>query len=795
MRKFLTLLILLVTLSGTAAYAQQMSDKEVIEYLKQAQAAGKTQRQMTTELMRRGVTRQQVERIRDQYLKEQADKQNQTISAPNDTIRRTRTDVQETGEVINERTTPMPVATPTIPIFGHNLFTNANLSFEPNANLATPTNYVLGPGDEVIIDVWGASENTIRQTISPDGNIQISGLGPISLSGMTIQAADRFLRNELSKIYSGPDTQVKLTLGNIRSIQINIMGEVTVPGTYTLSAFSSVFHALYRAGGVNDIGSLRSIKVVRNGRTIADLDVYSFIMKGKMNDDVRLLEGDVIIVEPYKSLVSIEGKVKRPMYYELKSDETFKTLLDYAGGFTGDAYKQSVRLIRKTGREHQIFNIDEVDYSVFRMEDGDEISVDSVLNRYENRIEIRGAVFREGIYQLDGQTNTVKALIKKADGLRENAFLNRAILTREKDNLDHEIISIDLNALLNGSVPDIPLKKNDVLYIPSIQGLKEMETVTIHGEVNIPGTYAYAENMTVEDLIIVSGGLLEDASTVKVDITRRIKDPSSTLYSKEVGKTYTIDITDNFKVGDETFHLEPYDEVYIRKSPAYRAQQNVTIGGEVLFGGNYALQSKNERISSLIQRSGGLTPEAYIKGARLIRTRTEEEKMREMDMLKMARRATGNDSIDVSILNVSNTYPVGIDLEQALRNPNSDYDLVLRDGDVVYIPEYINTIKISGAVMYPNTVLYQKDENLKYYINQAGGFGSNARKHKVYVVNLNGKASKLRLHSRKQIEPGSEIIVPEKDKSNRASLPEMISIGTMTASMAAVIASIIRLFK
>ena len=787
MRKFLTLFILLMTLSGTGAYAQQMSDKEVIEYLKQAQASGKTQQEMTTELMRRGVTRQQVERIRNQYLKEQAENQNQFQNI-NDTIQnRTRATTENITEHI--------ATSSAIKIFGHNLFTNANLTFEPNANLATPTNYILGPGDEVIIDVWGASENTIRQTISPDGNIQISGLGPVFLSGMTIQSANRLLRNELSKIYSGPDTQVKLTLGNIRSIQINIMGEVAVPGTYTLSAFSSVFHALYRAGGVNDIGSLRSIKVVREGRTIADLDVYSFIMNGKMNDDVRLQEGDVIIVEPYKSLVSIQGKVKRPMLYELKSDETFKTLLDYAGGFTGDAYKQSVRLIRKTGREYQVFNIDDVDYSVFRMEDGDEISVESILGRYENRVEIRGAVFRNGIYQLDGQVNTVKALIKKADGLRENAFLNRAILTREKDNLDHEIISIDLNALLNGSAPDIPLRKNDVLYIPSIQGLKEAETVTIHGEVNNPGTYAYAEKMTVEDLVILSGGLLEDASTVKVDITRRIKNPSSKSYSKEVGKTYTIDITNDFNVGNETFHLEPFDEVYIRKSPSYKVQQNVTIGGEVLFGGNYALQSKAERISSIIKRAGGLTPEAYTKGARLIRKKTEEEKMRERDMLLMARNKTGNDSIDVSTLNISNTYPVGIDLEKALKNPNSDYDVVLRDSDFIYIPEYINTVKISGAVMHPNTVLYQKNENVQYYINQAGGFGDNARKHKVFVVNLNGKASKLRLHSRKQLEPGCEIIVPTKDKSNKLTLAEMMSIGTMTASMAAVIASIIHLFK
>ena len=785
MRKTLILFIFSITLS-TLVYAQQMTDSQVVAYLKDAKAEGKSQSQITMELMRRGVTQQQVERIRDQYLSDQDNASNNS---------------NDEDRVREEAVESIPQAIDTASqIYGHNLFTNKNLTFEPNSNLATPENYTLGPGDEVIIDIWGANENTIRQTISPDGNIQISGLGPVYLSGMTIKEANRFLQRELSKIYSGIDgndssTQVKLTLGNIRTIQINIMGEVELAGTYMLSAFSTVFHALYRAGGINEIGTLRSIKVNRYGRTIADLDIYDLIMKGKMNDGIRLQEGDVINVSTYLSLVRIGGKVKRPMIYEMKPTETLKNILDYAGGFTGDAYKQSVRVIRKTGREYQVFTVDEMDYGVFKLEDGDEISVESILDRYENRVEIRGAIYRSGIYQLDGQVNTVKSLIKKADGLRGDAFMNRAVLNREKDNFDHEIIAVDLAGIMNGTQPDIPLMKNDVLYIPSIQNLKERQTVTIHGRVSSAGTYSYAENMTVEDLVVMAGGLLEDAATVKVDITRRIKDTKSSTYSKEIGKTFTVDLSNNFEVGKESFVLEPFDQVYIRKSPTYQEQQNVTITGEVLFGGTYALQNKTERISSLIERAGGLTPEAYAKGARLMRVRSQEEAKREQDLLKLARRTTDKDSIEVSSLELSTTYSVGLDLEKAIKNPNSDFDLVLKDGDVLYIPEYINTIKVTGAVMYPNTVLYEKGKDLSYYLNQAGGFNNNARKRKVFVVNLNGKASKLSLHSKQAIEPGSEIVVPTKEKKDRSTMAEIMTMASLSASLAAVVASIVRLVK
>ena len=816
MRRLITLFFLIFVLSGVAM-AQQMSDDQVIQYVKEANKSGKSQKQITTELLRRGVTKEQVSRIQQKYS-ESNTVSNKSNEMPSQLRQRTlvddgggqrrTTDYSEVGmldETVGGRVDNRADNTATTDnasqIFGHDVFTNRNLTFEPSINLATPVDYRLGPGDEVIIDVWGASENTIRQSISPEGTIQVSGLGPVQLSGMTVKDANAYLQREFSKIYSGisgsePTSQIKLTLGDIRTIQINIMGEVAVPGTYTLSSFSSVFHALYRAGGVNKIGSLRSIKVVRNGKTIADLDVYDYLMKGKMKDDIRLQEGDVIIVNSYESLVRIAGKVKRPMFYEMKPTETVATILNYAGGFTGDAYKKAVRIIRKSGREHQVYNVDEMDYSVFRLDDGDSISVDAVLKRFENRVEIRGAVYRSGLYELSGTVNTVKQLIKKAEGLRGDAFLNRALLDRENEDLSHEVIAVDLGGLLKGTVADIPLQKNDILYIPSIHDLKEEETISIHGEVANPGTFLFSKNMTIEDLLVQSGGLLEAAATTKVDITRRIKDPKSTSFSSVLGKTYSFDIKDGLVVGGEgDFHLEPFDEVYVRKSPAYRKQQNVVVAGEVLFGGNYALVKKNERLSDLISKAGGITPDAYVKGARLIRKMTEEEQRRQADAVRMARMGEGKDSISVEKLNISDTYTVGINLEKAISNPGSDFDLVLREGDVLFIPEYINTVKISGAVMYPNTVLYKRGESLRYYINQAGGYGNLAKKKKAYVVYMNGTVSRLKSRDKKAIEPGCEIIVPSKEEKKRMSTAEILGMGSTTASIAAMIATMVNLFK
>lgn len=854
MRRFILLCLLMFTVSSVV-FAQRMTDEQVIQYVQEAQQAGKSQQQMSIELMKRGVTKEQIQRIQSEYsgkanvttgtggekaadsrlrtpkkyenknknisqensTLENSNSKKQTIKglrAKNDQQRDEKEMEQEFGWDGNEQTDYLEYdnflgkekkekkGDPTQQIFGHNIFDNENLTFEPNINVATPNNYCLGAGDEVIIDVWGVSQKTIREIISPEGTVQIENLGPVYLSGKTVKEANDYLKNEFAKIYAGvtgetPNTQIKLTLGEIRSIQVNVMGEVVVPGTYTLSSFASVFHALYWAGGVNKIGSLRSIKVIRDGETVADVDIYDFIMEGRLKDDIRLQDGDVILVNPYQTLVQILGKVKRPMYYEMKPTETIATLLKYAGGFTGDAYKKAIRLVRKSGREHQIFNIDEMDYSVFRVEDGDVLMVDSVLDRFENRVEVRGAVYREGLYQLSGEVNTVKQLIKKAEGVRGDAFLNRAVISREYDDLTREMIAIDLKGLLNGVVADIPLQKNDILFIPSVQDLREETTVAIHGEVADPGTYLYADKMTVEDLILQAGGLLEAAATTRVEVSRRVKDPKSTVFSGTIGQNFSFDLKDGLLVGEGSgsFHLEPFDEVYIRKSPAYHRQQTVTVAGEVLFSGNYALSKKNERLSDLITKAGGISSDAYAKGARLLRKMSEEELRRKEDVLRMAQMTSGGDSISVKKLDLSDTYSVGINLEKALQNPGSDYDMVLREGDMLYVPEYVSTVKISGAVMYPNTVLYKAGEGWKYYVNQAGGFGNDARKRRAYVVHMNGTVSRLKSGGAKEIEPGCEIIVPSKDPKKKMSPAEIIGMGTSAASLATMIATLVNLFK
>ena len=812
------------------ALAQSMTDQQVIEYTRQQMAAGVSEREIATQLLRRGVTMEQVNRIRNKINLENNQNGNQVRNNNNqqgnqNTIRR-QVNGQESnqnpvrrqgqgnigtlplnqnqgfqeGDVLDGDIYYEPIYTLSDSIYGHSLFTNPDLTFEPSLNIATPTNYRLGPGDEVVINIWGASENTIRETISPEGSIQVSGLGPVHLNGMTVRDANTYLQKEFAKIYSGiggqnPSSQIQLTLGNIRTIQINVVGEVSTPGTYMLSAFSSVFHALYRAGGVNDIGSLRTIKVVRNGRTIANIDVYDILMKGKLTDDIKLQEGDVIKVDAYKNLVKVEGKVRRPMYYEMKDSETLQSLLAYAGGFTGDAYKKSIRIIRKSGGLHSIQTINEMDYGTFVMNDADLITVDAALDRIENRIEIRGAVYRPGVYQLDGTVNTVKALISKADGLMDEAFTSRVLLDREKDDLTHEMLSIDLNALMNGSVPDIALKKNDLLYIPSKMDLMEDQNVSINGEVINPGTYLFSEGMTVEDLIVLAGGLKEAAATTKVEIARRIKEPMSQTSSNVLGRSYTIDLSEGLlKNNNKDFVLEPFDQVYIRRSPSYREQANVTIQGEVLFGGVYALQSKNERLSTLVERAGGVTSDAYLKGARLTREMTEDELMRRQDVLELNSSSVG-DSLNLSTEDLKTTYSVGIDLEEALRNKGGYADIVLREGDIIYVPEMNNTVKISGTVMYPNTVTYKNGASLSYYINQAGGYGDRAKKSKVYVVYANGNVGKVKRFGGSKIEPGCEIIVPSKPEKTGSNLAQTMTMASTITSMAAMIATLFRAFK
>jgi protein involved in polysaccharide export with SLBB domain len=778
-----------------------MTDQQVLEYVKQGMSEGKDQRQMATELARRGVTREQAERVKKLYEQEQGVSTSKMSGTEQNEARlREATQEESTTSVLENPQPDSRELAQENQVFGRNIFNTRNLTFEPSVNLATPPNYRLGPGDEVIIDIWGTSQNTIRQQISPDGTINIEKIGPVSLSGMTVSEANEYLKRVLGKTYSGLDApdgtlEIRLTLGNARTIQINVMGEVIQPGTYALSSFSTVFHALYRAGGVNEIGSLRNVQVTRNGKTVAKVDVYDFIMKGKTQDDIRLQEGDVIIVPAYEALVQISGNVKRPMKFEMKKNETLATLINYAGGFSADAYTRSLRVVRQNGEEYEINTVKEIDYSAYPMRNGDVVTAEAILNRFTNKLEVRGAVYRPGIYQLNGEINTVRALVNEAKGLMGDAFTNRAVLQREREDLTTEIISVDVRSIMAGTSPDIPLQKNDILYIPSIHDLEDRGDVAIFGEVAKPDSYSYSDNMTLEDLIIRAGGLRESASTVRVDVSRRIKDPKSTHSTDSIGQMFTFALKDGFVIdGEQGFTLQPYDQVFVRRSPGYQAQQNVQVTGEVIFGGTYAMTTTEERLSDLVKKAGGATPKAYLHGAKLIRVANDEEKKRMRDVINLMNRQFGEAMMDSLGIRVEDTFSVGIDLEKAMAQPGSEYDLVLREGDVLSVPKLNNTVKVNGAVMMPNTVGYLSDKNANYYLDQAGGYALNAKKSKKFVIYMNGQVARIKGRSKDKIEPGCEIIVPSK-KNKRINVGEILGYASSFGSLATMFATISNLIK
>lgn len=806
-------------LSAAIPSAAQMTDEAVVSYVKEGIAGGKSQDQLIKELLARGVTKEQAQRIqaamqgkgisgatRDAGVQERARRMSGTMSGTNESAVGLISDqltampdtlfkegkvkvIERNGEkyILQEQTDSTHLQ-----VFGHNIFSNPELTFAPNENLATPENYRLGPGDEVIIDIWGTNQNTIRQTISPDGFINVEGIGLLYLGGMSVKEADRYVRKQLNRIYpvDGEDagSEIKVTLGALRTIQVNVMGEVKVPGTYFLSSLSSVYHALYRAGGFTELGSLRNIELVRNGKKIADIDVYDFIVKGQTGGDIILQDGDIVLVPTYEMIVDMAGKVKRPMKYELKNGESIDDALGFAGGFKGDAYTENVNVIRRNGREYQVYTVMKDEYPSFAMMDSDSLTVGSILDRYENRLEVKGAVYRPGVYQLSDKVNTVSELVDIADGLRGDAFTNRAIIHRERKDYTLETIAVDLAGIMNGTVPDVDLQENDVLYISSIHDLNDLGTITVRGEVARPGDFVFTDNMTVEDAIIQAGGLLESASLAKVDVTRRLKDPYSSELSDTLSRVYTFAIKEDFAVtGSGDFVLQPYDQIYVRKSPIYEKQSNVTISGEVIFPGEYSLTRRSERLSDLVEKAGGVNQWAYVKGARLSRLMNDDERERLLSTLDVL--DSGRDSLSVSQLETDSRYYVGIDLQAALTNPGSDIDLVLREGDILNVPQFINTVKISGNVMYPNTVTYVDGMTVRDYVRQAGGYGYKAKRSRAYVVYMNGKVDRARQLSSTVVEPGCEIVVPNK-KIKDGQLEKFLSVATTSSSIATMLATV-----
>ena len=788
--------MLVVLVFGWGYARAQMTDAEVIEAAKAAHAQGMGQQEIVAMLVQKGVTEEQVLRIKENYERERAA---ETEGQASNVV-----DFRERGNAMVASTTEnaAPASENASAVFGRELFNNSRLTFVPNLNIPTPSDYKLGPGDEVIIDIWGNSQISIRQFISPEGCIVVDNIGPIYLNGKNIKEAGEYLRHAFGRIYSDlvseePRTFLRVTLGEIRSIQVNIMGEVTMPGTYTLSSLATLFHALYAAGGVGESGSLRNVIVYRGGKKLVVTDVYKFIMDGDDSCNITLQDGDNISVPPYEEIVSITGQVKRPMRYELKEGESLEQLLMYAGGFRSNAYKKNVNITRQGDTELEMYTIDKEDFSSFILADGDMVSVGVILDKYANRVNISGAVFRPGAYALNERIQTVKQLIDVAEGITEEAFLNRVILYREKEDLTREMLAIDLGKLLRGETEDIVLRKNDNLYIPSKNALREEYNVTIHGAVKNPQTYPFVENMTLEDVVIYAGGLLESASEMRIDVSRRIKDPKSTELSPVEAQLFSFPLKDGLMIdGVKDFVLQPFDEVYVRRSPGYREQQNVRVEGEVLYPGAYAKETTNERISDVIRRAGGTTDKAYVKGVRLMRKMNADELARVQTVLDVAKNSMRDSTTGLdSTMLIDQYYFVGIDMEEALKNPGGEQDLVLREGDVIQVPNYINTVKISGEVLFPNAVTYEKKMKLKDYIANAGGWGMMAKKRKVFVVYQNGTVA-IRKRGMPKIEPGCEIIVPRKpERKNRMGLPEIMSLTSSTTSIAAMVTSILNSTK
>ena len=814
-RRIFSFALIVAALLTAMSAAAKMTDQQVIDYIKRQSAVGKTEQQIGKELLAKGVTPEQIERLRAKYEGEETGSKKKSTKKTTATGKlegtresRLRKALEPDENTVTTMTEVFEIMTPdslaleedTVAkrkIFGHDLFNNKSLTFEPNENMATPSDYRLGPGDEVVIDIWGASEDEIRDVISPEGRIMIEQIGPVYLNGLTVEEANDRLRKAFASKYAGvaeDETDVSLTLGQIRSILVNVMGEVNIPGSYRLSPFSTVFNALYRAGGINDIGTLRNIHVLRNGTRLVDVDIYDYLFGGKSNSSaVRLQEGDVIIVPPYDQLVSVEGGVKRPMFYEVREGETLAKLLGYSGGMTGDAFAGLVTVSRPTGSQNEIFNVEEPDFNSYTLRDGDVVKVGTVVDKFTNRVELRGSVMRPGMYAIGEGTMTLKSLLKQAQGLADDAFTTRAILYREGEGETLKANGVPLGDIPAGRSADINLKPNDILVVSSVSEILDQGELTINGQVTNPGDYPFAEGTTVEDLIVMAGGLLQGASTARVDVARRIIDPQSLKPTENTAEIFTFSLKDGLVMnGDPEFRLKPYDIVEVRRSPGYQIQKLIDVDGEVLFGGQYALQRKNERISDIVRRAGGVTDGAYLKGARLLRKMSEDEKAARDESLKLA-MGQSEDSINIEQLSLSDVYSVGIELEKALSQPGSYYDLVLKDGDKLVIPEEVSTVKISGDVMFPNVVGYVPGKKLKYYINQAGGYGERARKSKAFIVYMNGTVARAKGNS--VIEPGCQIIVPSKPKTGGTNWAQVISYVSSFASLGTMAATIYSIFK
>ena len=799
--KFRLVFLIAFCFSLLAEAQVAMTDEQVLRYVVEETQKGTSQQQMASELIKKGVTAAQLQRVRKKA--EELKKQESAKSVDVAQLRAEEVgavdDENEEGPEFFELTEDEQQQ-----VFGRNIFRSKKLTFEASANLTTPANYVLGVGDKLLINIWGATQNSFETVITADGYVVIASVGPIKLAGLTVERAKAVLKSKLGAHYGG--TNIDFSLVDVRSVQVQVMGEVITPGTYTLSGLSSAFNALYKAGGISEIGSLRDIKVYRNGKVVSTIDVYDFILHGNSAENVRLEDNDVIIVGAYNNLVQVEGSVKRPMWYELKNGETVADLIAFAGNFTGNAYKKKMRVSRKSGAEYSVHTVNEERMSSFQLSDGDQVYVDSIRARYMNRVEVKGAVKYPGVFELGDDIKTVRQLLMGAEGLSENAYEGLAIMHRENEDLTIRMMNVDVHGILNGTSPDVPLKNNDVLFIPSKTDMLGERVVEVMGEVVTPGSYPYADNSTLQDIILQSGGLTEAGSLAKVDVYRRVKDATAVADGVIRSEVFSFSLDERYAVQqDTTFYLKPYDIVIVRKSPIYEVQRSVVVTGEVNFEGSYIIANENYRLSDLIKACGGMTNMAYVKGARLTRrmNANELEQREYADLIAQIQLyengLTEGKNLDMQIAeelyklkkNKSDKYVVAMDLQRAIDEPGSSYDLLLREGDVIEIPKQMTTIKVSGEVMGEISMPYEEGKSVKYYIKHAGGYTEGAATSRIYGINANGGVVKLKKSSKKAIQPGMEIVVPKKNVRRKLTTGEIIGIGSAVASLASVVIALI----
>ncbi len=696
-------------------------------------------------------------------------------------------------------------------IFGFNLFMDRNqVNFEPALNIPTPIDYQLAAGDEVIIDIWGAAQQTYQLIITPDGTINIPNLGPISLNGLTIQEATQRLKDRLGNIYSGlnpedenrKDTYMQVSLGQIRSIKVTVMGEANTPGTYTVPSLATVFNALYAAGGPTTIGSFRKIDVVRGDSIAATFDLYDLLINGDQSDNIRLRSQDIIQIHPYVHRVEIDGEIKRPGIYELRQNETIDDLITYAGDFTDNAYTARIKVISNTPTEKQIADVDKSNYNRFMLSNGDSVSVGKILDRFENRVTIEGAVFRPGEYQVN-DTTTLYSLIQRADGLMGDAFLSRGLIYRTRDDFTIEAIPFDVRDLIrNPEENDIPLVKDDLVRISSIFDMREDFTINISGPVQNPDQYEFVYGMNLEDLIFESGGFLQSADPYRIEVARRIRNINEPSVTSTIAEIFTFRVDENLELEEEDakFELQPFDQVYVRSLPNYEEQQEVSIVGEIKYPGKYTISSRDERISDLIRRAGGLTPEAYTQGATLFRQREFTQQQGQRILANVEGMTQEEQEEQLRQQQRNSTAQVGIDLPQVMQNPGSLQDLFIEEGDSLFIPKELQTVTVQGGVFYPTTIRYRDERNFNDYITAAGGYTDLAKKRRAYVIYPNGDVDRVKsflfFKNRPDVEPGATIIIPEDPDPIRLTPQERIGImSTITSTAISIVTIVIQLTR